>query len=71
MLDKAKSFEQSRDIFGLNNMLKSEDFSIKHEPPKSIFYDEEQALTRLKEKIEEIAPCPSDNQEQALHELSM
>ena len=39
-LDKAKSFEQSKDIFGLNNLLKSEDFCIKYEPPKSIFYRE-------------------------------
>ena len=34
-------------------------------------YDEEQALTRLKEKIEEIAPFPSDNQEQTMQNLSM
>ncbi len=39
-LDTAKSFEQSKDVFGLNNMLKSEDFRIKHELPKSIFYRE-------------------------------
>ena len=34
-------------------------------------YDEEQALTKLKEKIEEIAPFPSDNQEQTMQNLSM
>ena len=34
-------------------------------------YDEEQALTRLKEKIEEIVPLPSDNQEQTMQNLSM
>lgn len=39
-IDTAKSFEQSMDIFGLNIMLKSEDFSIKHKPPESIFYRE-------------------------------
>ncbi len=39
-LDKAKSFEQSKDVFRLNNLLKSEDFSIKHKPPESIFYRE-------------------------------
>ena len=36
-IDTAKSFEQSKDVFGLNNMLKSEDFNVKHESPKSIF----------------------------------
>ena len=37
-IDTAKSFEQSKDVFGLNNLLKSEDFRIKQDMPKSIFY---------------------------------
>ncbi len=39
-IDTVKSFEQSKDVFGLNNMLKSEDFRIKQDMPKSIFYRE-------------------------------
>lgn len=36
-LEKIKGAENSKDVFGLNNLLKTEDVCIKQEPPKSVF----------------------------------
>ena len=38
--DKVMAIEKNKDIFGLNVLLKTVDFSVKHEKPKSIFYRE-------------------------------
>lgn len=38
--DKVMAIEKNKDIFGLNVLLKTVDFSVKQEKPKSIFYRE-------------------------------
>ena len=38
--DKVMAIEKNKDIFGLNELLKTVDFSVKQEKPKSIFYRE-------------------------------
>ena len=52
-LEKIKDVENTKDIFGLNNLLKTEDVCIKQEPPKSVFYRE--MLKWLKENGFEFA----------------
>ena len=38
--EKIKTVENTKDLFGINNLLKTEDVCVKREPPKSIFYRE-------------------------------
>lgn len=38
--DKVMAIEKNKDIFGLNELVKTVDFSVKQEKPKSIFYRE-------------------------------
>ena len=38
--EKIKRVENTKDLFGLNDLLKTEDICMKHEPSKSIFYRE-------------------------------
>ena len=40
LLNKVMAIEQNKDIFGLNNLLKTMDFSVKQEQPVSIFKQE-------------------------------
>lgn len=40
LLNKVMAIEQNKDIFGLNNLLKTVDFSVKREQPVSIFKQE-------------------------------
>ncbi len=40
LLNKVMAIEQNKDIFGLNNLLKTVDFSVKQEQPVSIFKQE-------------------------------
>ena len=65
MLEKERLFSDD-ELLKLNRCV---DFTL--ENGEYLNYDEEQALTRLKEKIEEITPFPSDNQEQTMQNLSM
>ena len=65
LVDKERLFSDD-ELLKLNCCV---DFTL--ENGEYLNYDEEQALTRLKEKIEEITPFPSDNQEQTMQNLSM
>ena len=65
MLEKERLFSDD-ELLKLNRCV---DFTL--ENGEYLNYDEEQDLTRLKEKIEEIAPYQSDNQEQTMQNLSM
>ena len=38
--EKIKTMENTKDLFGMNNLLKTENVCMKREPPKSIFYRE-------------------------------